>query len=353
MRVKPQDDSFYLWPPNRIGMKISASLYSNKDKPLRVLVEELDRCHIDYFHIDCNDDPAVFDDIREIREYSKTPMDVHLITDRPEEYMELIKEVKPERLCFQYENLKKRIDLPRIDGVSWGMALTSATEVSAFEDYRDVCDFVLIMTTTPGQSGGTFPKDSFQRIRKFRNQFPGKEIEVDGGVNDEVGFILRMLGVQSVVSGSYLVNHASIAEALLHLRSSVINSEFRVKDFMIERDHAPIVTSDSSPYRIIQTIESYKLGFAIVEDDDQHLVGLSSNADMRKGILRKFEDLSELTSEDILNPNPARISEDATITEMLDFIHSKKFLISYLPVVGLNNQLTGAVSFINLIKSES
>lgn len=334
-------------------MKISASLYSNKDKPLRELVAELDKCHIDYFHIDCNDDPKVFDDISEIRNYSSTSMDVHIISDESEKYLPLIEKVRPERVCFQYENLKSKIDLPKIDGVKWGLALTSDTDVSVFEEYRDECDFVLIMTTTPGQSGGTFRSDNFQRIRQFRNHFPGKEIEVDGGVNDEVGFILRMLGVQSVVSGSYLVNHESIAEALLHLRSSVIHSDFCVRDFMIERDHAPIVTDDSSVQRIIQTIENHKMGFAIVEDDEQNLVGISSNADLRKGILKNFEELSELSAEDILNKQPATINEKASITEMLSFIRSKKFLISYLPVVNDENKLTGAVSFINLIRSES
>lgn len=334
-------------------MKISASLYSNKEKSLEELVSDLDRCHIDYFHIDCNDNPAVFDDIRKIRTISKTPIDLHIITDQPNQYLELLREVSVERVCFQYENLPEKILLPSLPGTKWGIAFTSETDIRNFEEYREECEFVLIMTTTPGQSGGKFPKASFQRIRKFRNQFPGKEIEVDGGVNDEIGFILRMLGVQSVVSGSYLVNHQSIPEALLHLRSSVIHSDFRVKDFMIERNEAPIVSDGSSVHGIIQTIENFKLGFAIVEDDDQHLVGISSNADMRKGILKKFEDLNVLTPNDILNKKPAVIQEDATISEMLNFIRSKKFLISYLPVLNSENKLTGAISFINLIRSES
>lgn len=334
-------------------MKISASLYSNKDKPRTKLVAELDKCHIDYFHIDCNDDPSVFDDIREIRKISKTPIDLHIITSDPDQYMELLKEASIERVCFQYENLPSKLEMSSIEGTSFGLALVSDTDVEAFEDYKEECDFVLIMTTTPGQSGGKFRPDNFQKIRKFRNSFPGKEIEVDGGVNDEIGFILRMLGVQSVVSGSYLVNHESIPEALLHLRSSVVQSEFTVKDFMVQKQNAPVVSVDSSVQRIIQTIDNYKMGFTIVEDDDGMLVGISSNADVRKGLLKKFEDLNDLETDDIVNQNPARISEDATISEMLDFIHTKKFLISYLPVVNSQGQLSGAVSFINLIRSES
>jgi pentose-5-phosphate-3-epimerase/CBS domain-containing protein len=334
-------------------MKISASLYSNKHKSRDTLIRELDRCHIDYFHIDCNDDPKVFEDIKAIRKLSDTPIDLHVIASDVEKYFDLIRETPVERVSFQYENLQQPLALPPIDGVSYGLALTSATDVRVFEEYKEACDFVLIMTTTPGQSGGVFAKENFQRIRQFRNQFPGKEVEVDGGVNDEIAFVLRILGVQSVVSGSYLVNHQSIPEALLHLKSSVIHSDFRIKDFMIGRQEAPIVSEDSSLQRIIQTIENYKLGFALVENDEEELVGISSNADMRKGFLKKFNELDRLTVDDIINKNPATISEEATISEMLMFIQSKKFLISYLPVMNTEGKLTGAISFINLIRSES
>lgn len=334
-------------------MKISASLYSNKTTPREQLVEQLDRCHIDYFHIDCNDDPSVFEDIKKIREYSKTPIDLHIISNESEKYFDLLKETPVERVCFQYENMGKRLTFPKIPGTSYGLAIVSDTSVEVFDEYKDQCDFVLIMTTTPGQSGGKFRKDNFHKIRKFRNRFPGKEIEVDGGVNDETGFILRMLGVQSVVSGSYLVNHESIAEALLHLRSSIIHSDFTVKDFMIEKSEAPVVSNKASVKEIIEAIENYKLGFVIVEDEHGKLSGISSNADMRKGMLKKLNDLSKLNSADIVNTNPVSIHEDTSVADMLRFSQSKKFLVSYLPVVDSKNNLTGAVSFINLIRSES
>src|ERR1043165_8207700 len=47
-------------------VKISASVYSNKSKPLEELVKELDSVGVDFFHIDCNDDPSVFPDIERI-----------------------------------------------------------------------------------------------------------------------------------------------------------------------------------------------------------------------------------------------------------------------------------------------
>ena len=271
-------------------MKISASLYSSNERPLEELVRELDDCHIDFFHIDCNDDPSVFVDISGIKEISKTPIDLHIISENPDQYNELIRKHQVEYVTFQFENLPVGYKFGDLSESKIGLAVTSDTPVDVFEQYKDQCDFILIMTTVPGQSGGSFRKDNFGKIRKFRNRYPGKSIHVDGGVNDETGFILRMLGVQSVVSGSYLVNHKSLGMALLHLRSSVIHSDFEVKDFMIELEDAPVATSNATVQQIFKKIEESKLGFTILKNEDGTLHGISSNADMRRGLLKHLND---------------------------------------------------------------
>lgn len=334
-------------------MKISASLYSNKDRSIESLVEELDKCHIDFFHIDCNDDPSVFEDIARIRKISNTPIDLHIISDKPEQYYDLIASHEIEYVSFQYEQLGGPRKFPENGKTSYGLAIVSDTPVSVFEDFKDQCDFVLIMTTTPGQSGGKFRKDNFQKIRQFRSNYPGWRIEVDGGVNDEVGFIMRMLGVDSVVSGSYLVKHESIGMALLHLRSSIIHSDYQVKDFMIDLSETPVLDADADHKSIIKSIESHKYGFTLLADHAGKLVGLSSNADVRRGLIKNIENLNQLSEKDIINKNPVTIKENATISEMLQLVKSKSFLISFLPVVNEAAQLTGCLTFINLIRSES
>ena len=336
-------------------MKISASLYSNKDRSIESLVTELDKCHIDLFHFDSNDDLTVFDDIKEIRKISKTPIDLHIISDEPEKYYDLIVEHKVEYVSFQYENFKgdKKV-FPSSDVTSYGLAVVSDTSVKVFEEYRDQCDYILVMTTTPGQSGGKFRKDNFKKIREFRNLFPGKSIQVDGGVNDEVGFLMRMLGVDSVVSGSYLVKHESIGMALLHLRSSIIHSDYQIKDFMIDLLDAPVIKSEiATTQNIIENIEFHKKGFTCLINSDGFLTGLSSNADVRRGLIKNINDFNKITEQDIINSNPVTIHEDSTISEMLQMVKSKNFLISFLPVVNSDNRLTGCITFFNLIRSES
>jgi ribulose-phosphate 3-epimerase len=335
-------------------MKISASIYSNKNRPIEDLAKELDTCFIDYFHVDCNDEPAVFDDIKRIRAVSSTPIDLHVISDKPERYFDLILENEVEFVSFQYENIQKKLVFPSTNKTQFGLALISDTPIEVFEEYKNDCDFVLIMTTTPGQSGGKFRADNFKKVRQFRNCYPGKGIEVDGGVNDEVGFILRMMGVNSVVSGSYLVNHESIATALLHLKSSIVHSDFQIKDFAIALENCPVLVDGSFGMKdIIRKIDDGNLGFTFISDSFGAFTGLSSNADVRRGMLKNLENLNAIDSEDIINRNPVTVNENSTISQLLDLIHSKKFLISFLPVVNNEHTLTGGLSFINLIRSES
>ncbi len=335
-------------------MKISASVYSNKERPLEDLIRELDECHIDLLHIDCNDDPAVFDDIKKIRKFSRTPIDIHIISNTPEKYFDQIQDLELEYVTFQYENISKKLVFPKAPKSKFGLAIVSDTPVEVFEEYKDDCDFVLIMTTTPGQSGGKFRNDNFKRIRQFRNTFPGKEIHVDGGVNHEVAFILRILGVHSVVSGSYLVNHKSIGTALLHLKSSIIHSDYRLKDFMISKEDSPVISENNLTVKnIIKNIEANKLGFTIIEKENGEILGLSSNADIRRGLIKNIDDFSSVKVDDVVNYNPVTINEDSSTSELLKLVHKNNLLISFLPVVDNKNRLTGSVTFINLIRSES
>lgn len=120
-------------------MKISASIYSGKEKSLPQLVKELDAYRIDYLHVDCNDDASVFNDIAEIRKISRTPVDLHLISDHPEKYWDLVSAGQVEWLTLQYENLASRPEFPKGLTTRFGLSLVSSTPVNAFAEYADVC----------------------------------------------------------------------------------------------------------------------------------------------------------------------------------------------------------------------
>ncbi len=334
-------------------MKISASIYSNKTKGVEVLVKELDDLKVDFLHIDCNDNVSVFEDIAIIKTISKTPIDLHIISSDPEKYYPYLLKHNVDFVTFQHENLTAPLQLPKELKSKIGIAIVTETPIAVLEQYKDCMDFVLFMTTTPGQSGGLFNKENFKKIREFKQFFPDKKIHVDGGVNDEVSFVLRNMGVYSVVSGSYLVNSNVIGHALHNLRNDNIQSHISVSDFMLTKDELPIVSSKNSLLiDALQSIEKYCLGFTMMTDDEGKLAGLISNADVRKGLIRRINSLNELTIKDVINSNPIKITNTYTISEMLTFVKNSKIPILYLPVVDSENKLVGAITFNNLIKGE-
>ena len=333
-------------------MKISASIYSDKKRTLDMVIKDLVEHQVELLHVDCNDDLSVFDDIKIIRELCDLPIDLHIITDEPSRYYQLLENNPVEYITFQHEDLKESLKIPSSVTGKKGIAIITPTSVDIFEEYKEF-DFILIMATIPGQSGGKFDIVNFTKIREFRNKYPGKSIHVDGGVNAEVSFILRNMGVTSSVSGSYLFNAASIGNALMNLTNRDIESHFSVGDFMIPLSESPkIQESELSVRNILESIDAGKLGFTLIVNVDNHLVGLVSNADVRKGMLNHLDDLNILNPNELINKNPKTIQDTANVLEMLELIKQSKFPIMYLPVVDKSGNAKGIVTFVNLIKGE-
>lgn len=331
-------------------MKISASVYSSKETPLEQLIKDLDQHGIDYFHIDCRDNPQVFDDIEEIRRYSDTPIDLHLITANPEQYFERINALQIEFVTLQHEDL----DGYKYKGgcsASMGLSIISDTDIDKFDPAH--YDFILMMATIPGESGGRFDKINFRKIRRFKRRFPDKGIHVDGGVNAEVSFILRNMGVHASVVGSYLFKNLPIGAALLNLKLHDIESHYTVGDFMRSREETPIVgPADRSLRTVLQTIEDHKLGFTILEDAEQQIEGIVSNADLRREVLRNVDHPEKMDVNAMINRAPIAIEDHMTVSAMLLYLKEFQFPINYLPVVDKTKKVKGVVSFLNLVKGE-
>jgi len=318
------------------------------------LVHELDAHKVNYFHIDCIDDISVFDDIKKIRGISKTPIDLHLITSEPEKYFPIIIENNIENVTFQFEKLSQIPHIPDIIKSNIGISIISETDIKIFENFNDRFSFILFMTTTPGESGGKFDKQNFKKINRFRNEYPGKKIHVDGGVNEELSFILRNMGVNVIVTGSYLFKHDFIGSALLQLKSDDIQGHYRVKDFMLDSYEIPVLKAGCiSFYDVLKSIEDYKMGFTTVVDNTGVMQGIITNADVRRSLLENYKDIVNISVDGMINRNPAYIYDYETVSDMLAYIKSLDFPVLFMPVLNENKKIVGAIKFNNLIKGES
>ena len=330
-------------------MKISASIYSNKEKPLEDLIRDLDAHGIDTLHVDCADNDKVFDDIAAIRKFSSTPIDLHIISSTPEKYLQKIEELKIEYVSFQYENLESIPTLPKNTKTKFGLSIISSTPLNILdtlkvfpfgEDLDGAFSFIVMMATTPGKSGGAFSREIFQKIIAFKNRFPQTQIHVDGGVNDEIGFMLRLLGVNSIVSGSYLMNHESMGAGLLSFHKTKTESKsFTISDFATPVQFLPTLNSNADFKTILKTIDDFKLGFVLLVNETGKLEGVVSNADVRRGLLKNPTDFNLVKTENIVNKNPISIQSSATLSEMINLVNELNFIVLFLPVVDEKNIL--------------
>ncbi|MCH2234399.1 MAG: hypothetical protein MK078_09125 [Crocinitomicaceae bacterium] len=335
-------------------MKISASIYSDKENSILDTIAALNASHVDMIHVDCNDDLNVFADIETIMENSIIPIDLHIITGTPERFYPALEKFDLNYVTFQYEDLNgKKLEIPKDFTGQRGLAITSNTEIEVFDEYADDFDFILFMATIPGQSGGKFDKLNFRKIRAFQQKYPNKKVHVDGGVNAEVSFILRNMGVYASVSGSYLFNSANINTALLNLKLAEIESQYLVKDFMRDLNESPnIYKKDLNLEGVLNAMDTGKLGFTMILNDDDSLHGIIGNADLRNGLRNSLEDLNNLDLNACINQTPLTINDTYTVYQLLRYIKREPRPILYLPVVDSTGKATGVVNFMNLIKGE-
>jgi ribulose-phosphate 3-epimerase len=333
-------------------MKISASIYSDKNRSLHEVIDDLVEHQVDLLHVDCNDDPKVFEDIAAIRKMCTTPIDLHIITAQPEKYFDLLRANPVEYITFQFEDLKEPLNIPADISGRKGIAVITPTPVTIFSAFEDF-DFILIMATIPGQSGGKFDALNFAKIRDFRKMYPNKSIHVDGGVNGEVSFILRNMGVTSAVSGSYLFNASSVGNALMNLTKRAMESHYLVKDFMIPIEESPSIRwSELSLENVLRSIDYGRQGFTLVLDDEGKFKGLISNADIRKSLLKYIHNINELDPISMINSSPLVVPDSGTVLDMLRLIKFSRFPVSYLPVLNKDGFAVGIVTFVNLVKGE-
>lgn len=334
-------------------MKISASIYSAQNIELSALLRELDAYKSDFFHIDCNDNPSVFNDIRKIRELSNTPIDLHLITQNPENYFDLIRKSGVASVTFQYETLNNPIEIPADLNCDCGIAIVTETDISVFDFYAEKVNHILFMATTPGLSGQPFQKKNFRKIRAFRSKYPEKHIHVDGGINADLSFILRNMGVYLSVVGSYLLRQEFIGSAMMKLRSDAEGSEFKIEDFMLDQDEIPVLkASEFEMMSMLKTVEKFGMGFVNIVDEEGVLLGIISNADIRRALIRKLDAPQNITLNEIMNSKPAIVKSSDSVSDMMHYTKSLSFPVLFLPVVNENGFLCGTLKFNNLIRGE-
>ena len=159
---------------------------------------------------------------------TRLPLDVHLMIDKPERYVEMFAEAGADSLTVHAEatvHLHSTLQLVRSSGAKVGLALNPLTPLNVVKDALPYLDLVLIMSVNPGFGGQMFIEGSYERLRTVaawrRDISPACELEVDGGVGaDNIARVLEA-GADIVVAGSAVYRpYDRVAENIKTLRDA-------------------------------------------------------------------------------------------------------------------------------------
>ncbi len=180
-------------------------------------IEMLNRSDADFVHCDVMDGVFVpnisfgLPIIQAVHKISTKPLDVHLMIVSPERYIQDFYNAGASIITVHYEacpHLHRTVQQIKDLGIKSSVCLNPHTPVALLEDIIEELDMVLLMSVNPGFGGQRFIENTCRKALQLKEMIIRKNskamIEVDGGVNFEVGKKLYNSGVDILVAGSFV-----------------------------------------------------------------------------------------------------------------------------------------------------
>ncbi|MBR1425193.1 ribulose-phosphate 3-epimerase [bacterium] len=208
---------------------ISPSILSADFSNLERDIQKVKDAGVQWIHIDVMDGHFVpnitigVPVVQSIRKITDLKLDVHLMIENPQKYIEPFTKAGADILTFHYEAVKETEILNTINkikqfGVRAGISIKPKTDPEKLIPYLKYLDMVLIMTVEPGFGGQEFMANCAEKIKIIKKYAPQNLIiQVDGGINEQTGMICKEYGANSLVAGSYIYKSSDIKKAVLSL----------------------------------------------------------------------------------------------------------------------------------------
>ncbi|HSK08699.1 MAG TPA: ribulose-phosphate 3-epimerase [Vicinamibacterales bacterium] len=196
-------------------IRIAPSILAADFARLGEAVAAVERGGADYVHVDVMDGhfvpnltvgPPV---VRSLKAITRLPIDVHLMIEEPDRFVEAFVEAGASMISVHVEvlpHLNRTLAFIRSLGASAGVVLNPSTPVAAIEEVAPDVDYVLVMSVNPGFGGQAFLPRSASKVRSVRalldrvgNRAP---VEIDGGIDLETVDAVVRAGAEILVAGS-------------------------------------------------------------------------------------------------------------------------------------------------------
>ena len=212
-------------------VKISPSILSANFSKLGEEIKKAEKAGADLIHVDVMDGhfvpnitigPPV---VKAIKKVTNLPLDVHLMIDDPDKYIEAFAKAGADIITVHAEastHLHRSIQHIKDNKVKAGVSLNPATPLDVLDFILSEVDMVLVMSVNPGFGGQEFIPQSLGKIKMIRDMIKKRkykvEIEVDGGINiDNAGDVAKA-GADILVMGNAFFNSKDYAEVVRPVR---------------------------------------------------------------------------------------------------------------------------------------
>jgi len=212
--------------------KIAPSILAADFGNLQRDCEMVNNSQADWFHIDVMDGHFVpnisygMPVIKAIKKHAKKPLDVHLMIEKPERYIEEFAKVGADIITVHYEStvhLHRTLTQIEKAGCKAGVVLNLTTPINVLEDILPKCYMVLLMSINPGFGGQNFEEITYKKVKALRkminNQGLNTHIEIDGGVTSANARKLIDSGADVLVAGSFVFNSENPTQTIADLKA--------------------------------------------------------------------------------------------------------------------------------------
>lgn len=212
-------------------VKIAPSILSADFGALGEAVARVEAGGADQIHVDVMDGhfvpnlsigPPV---IEAIRKRTRLPLDVHLMIESPERWVETYVRSGADLLTVHVEacpHLQRCLTQIREAGARAGVALNPSTPPHSLDCVLDDLDLILVMSVNPGFGGQAFIPSSYAKVRQIRSLLGRRQVDVsvDGGVGPGNAGQLALAGASVLVAGSAVFGAPDPGQAVKNLRDA-------------------------------------------------------------------------------------------------------------------------------------